>query len=308
MCWSRSSASELAGGGAAPGRRVCPCGPPSRRFPPVRSLLLASALAAAAGCGPEEAGDGSGRDGAPVASTGAAGEGAGAPGGAGVAGSTPRANNANGDDLAHRRRALVAELEEKGIEDRRVLDAIARVPRHEFVPPEYRGMSYEDRALPIAEGQTISRPADVALMLELLELDGDEKVLEVGTGSGYQAALLGCLAREVYTIEIRKRLKEEAAARLDAVRERGLLRCETLEIVEGDGARGYPPAAPYHAIVVTAASDSVPEDLVDQLRPGGRLIIPVGNRFQELKLVERRADGTTESRIIKTVRYVRLEK
>ncbi|MBN1443759.1 MAG: protein-L-isoaspartate(D-aspartate) O-methyltransferase [Planctomycetes bacterium] len=209
-------------------------------------------------------------------------------------------------ELRRQREALAAKLARE-IDAPRVIDAIARVPRHEFVPEPYTEKSYEDTALPIAEGQSISRPYVVARMTQLLDLQGDEKVLEVGTGSGYQAAILACLAAEVYSIEIRRPLEEAAEKKLEDLMTRRLLRCRKLEVIGGDGSRGYPAAAPFDAILVTAASDDVPEALLGQLKPGGRLVIPVGGSVQELRLVTKKADGTLESRNVQIVRFVRLE-
>ncbi|MCZ6794897.1 MAG: protein-L-isoaspartate(D-aspartate) O-methyltransferase [Planctomycetota bacterium] len=193
------------------------------------------------------------------------------------------------------------------IEDERVLEAIGAIPRHEFVPAAYRHKSYEDSALPIPQGQSISQPSLVALMTELLELEGDEKVLEVGTGSGYQAAILCRLVSEVYSIEIRESLKESASQRLGDLKRRGLLTCDKIVVIEGDGSKGHPPAAPYDCIIVTAACAMVPPELTEQLKPGGRLVIPVGDRHQKLLLVHKRQDGSTLVESTINVRFVRLE-
>jgi protein-L-isoaspartate(D-aspartate) O-methyltransferase len=184
-----------------------------------------------------------------------------------------------------RRRMLDEQIVARGVSDPRVLAALLAVPRHELVPPAERSYAYEDRPLPIGEGQTISQPYIVAVMTELLALDGSERVLEVGTGSGYQAAVLSGLVREVYTIEIVPELARRAAADL------ARLGYANVHVREGDGYRGWPEEAPFDAIVVTAAPDHVPEPLVAQLAVGGRMVVPVGGLIQDLVLVRREADG-----------------
>ena len=184
-----------------------------------------------------------------------------------------------------RRRMLDEQIVARGVSDPRVLAALLAVPRHELVPPAERSYAYEDRPLPLGEGQTISRPYIVAVMTELLALDGSERVLEVGTGSGYQAAVLSGLVREVYTIEIVPELARRAAADL------ARLGYANVHVREGDGYRGWPEEAPFDAIVVTAAPDHVPEPLVAQLAVGGRMVVPVGGLIQDLVLVRREADG-----------------
>lgn len=186
------------------------------------------------------------------------------------------------------------------IQDRRVLEAIACVPRELFVSPDLVYAAYEDRALPIGHGQTISQPLIVAMMTEALELEGDEKVLEVGTGSGYQAALLARLAREVITVERVPELAE-GARRLLARLGYGNVRV----LPAGEGL-GCPEEAPFDAIVVTAGAPAVPPELVEQLRIGGRLVIPVGSRWlQELVQVTRTQDGHT-TRFLGECRFVPL--
>ncbi len=169
-----------------------------------------------------------------------------------------------------RRRMVSEQLIERGICNVRVLDAMRWVPREVFVPHQYSHLSYADGPLPIDERQTISQPYIVALMTELLELEGEENVLEVGTGSGYQAAILGCLARRVHSIERFRRLAEQAEERLKKL---GL---DNVTVHVGDGSLGWPEAAPYHSILVTAAAPQAPQPLLDQLVDGGRLVIPVG--------------------------------
>ena len=169
-----------------------------------------------------------------------------------------------------RREMVDTQLRSRDIADIRVLEAMAAVPRHLFVPPAVRGSAYEDYPLPIAEGQTISQPYIVALMTQCLELKGKEKALEVGTGSGYQAAVLSRLVSEVLTIEIHQPLAVQAG---DLLRRIG---CANVEIRTGDGFFGWPERAPFDAIIVTCAAAKVPDPLYDQLAEGGRLVIPIG--------------------------------
>jgi protein-L-isoaspartate(D-aspartate) O-methyltransferase len=172
---------------------------------------------------------------------------------------------------SQRNRMVDDQIFERGIRDSRVLDALRSVPRHRFVPPRERHMAYTDGPLLIGHNQTISQPYIVALMTELLELRGDEVVLEVGTGSGYQAAILGLLAREVHTIERHAELATHAQAVLEEI---GLA---NVHVHVGDGSAGLPAFAPYQAIIVTAAAPRVPQPLLDQLADGGRLVLPVGS-------------------------------
>lgn len=172
---------------------------------------------------------------------------------------------------AQREDMVRRQLASRNIRDPRVLDAFRAVPRHRFVPRRERHFAYEDRPLRIGQGQTISQPYIVALMTQLLELSGDERVLEIGTGSGYQAALLAHLAAEVHTIERHSELAESAQAVLADL---GL---DNVHIHVGDGSLGWPEAAPYEAIVATAAAPSAPQPLLDQLADGGRLVLPVGD-------------------------------
>jgi len=179
---------------------------------------------------------------------------------------------------------------------------MASVPRHLFVPPDYQDQAYEDAPLPIGFNQTISQPFIVALMTELLDPRPTDVMLEVGTGSGYQAAVLAACVRKVYSIEIVAPLAQQARAALDAA---GVRNVETRV---GDGYRGWPEAAPFDGIIVTAAPDHVPPALVEQLKPGGRLVIPVGtNSFsQELLVIRKDADGRAVSRRTIAVRFVPL--
>jgi protein-L-isoaspartate(D-aspartate) O-methyltransferase len=185
------------------------------------------------------------------------------------------------------REAMVEDqLAARGIRNPQVLQAMTEVPRHEFVPLAVRSLAYADGPLPIGQGQTISQPFIVAFMTEVLELNKDDTVLEVGTGSGYQAAILGKIAKEVYTIEIVPALAESAQKLLEK------LRFENVHVRQGDGYLGWPEKAPFDAIIVTCAPDHVPEPLVNQLKEGGRLVIPIGEQggIQQLVLL-RKKDG-----------------
>jgi len=198
--------------------------------------------------------------------------------------SVVRRNVGNSDDKLERaRRELLAELRALGIRDERVLSAMERVPRHLFVPPELVPYAYEDRPLPIGAGQTISQPYIVALSTQALELSPQDRVLEIGTGSGYQAAVLAELAGEVYTVERLPELSQAARERLERLGYRNL------HFRVGDGTKGWPDEAPFDAILVTAAAPKVPQSLVEQLAEGGRLVIPIGGReSQDLWLMRRR--------------------
>jgi protein-L-isoaspartate(D-aspartate) O-methyltransferase len=186
--------------------------------------------------------------------------------------------------------------------DERVLDALGRVPRHAFVPPERRSEAYENRPLPIGWGQTISQPYIVAVMTHLLALEPGDRVFELGTGSGYQAAILAELGAEVFTMEIIEPLGERAA---ETLRGQGY---PQVSARVGDGYDGWPEQAPFDAVIVTAAGDHVPPPLIQQLRPGGRLVMPVGSRFltQQLTLVEKGEDGSLTSRALLPVAFVPL--
>jgi len=185
---------------------------------------------------------------------------------------------------AERERMVVDQLIGRDIRDQRVLEAMRTVPRHEFVPGDYRHLAYSDGPLPIGEGQTISQPYIVALMTQMLSLAGSEKVLEVGTGSGYQAAILAYLVAEVHTIERHAQLADNARTLL------GGLGNTNVHIHLGDGSQGWYAAAPYDAVIVTAAAPEVPPLLLEQLAEIGRLVIPVGSRFNQTLQLWRRTD------------------
>lgn len=198
------------------------------------------------------------------------------------------------------------QLRGRGIRNQRVLQAMLEVPRHEFVAPEFRHQAYDDRPLPIGAGQTISQPYMVAIMTESLGLQGHERVLEIGTGSGYQAAVLARLAARVYTIERERELVDTARGILGRLAEAGLLELSRLELIEGDGTEGYAAAAPYDGILVAAAAPSVPRALEEQLTEGGRLVIPVGNLdYQQLRLI-RRVSGQLAASVVNECRFVPL--
>jgi len=201
-----------------------------------------------------------------------------------------------------RERLVATQLAPAGIEDSATLAAMRTVPRHEFVPPEHRALAYEDIPLPIGQGQTISQPTVVALMTELIRPRPGRRVLEVGTGSGYQAAILAETGCRVWTIEIFRALANEARVRL------ARLGYANVTVRHGDGYLGWPEEAPFDAILVTAAADSIPPALLDQLAPSGRLVMPVGDQFlyQELVLVEKDTAGKLTSRELFPVRFVPL--
>ena len=202
------------------------------------------------------------------------------------------------DFAAQRQRMVEQQLKPRGIKDDRVLAAMARVPREEFVPADERGDAYEDGPLPIGLDQTISQPYIVAFMTEQLRLRPSDRLLEIGTGSGYQAAVLAELVADVYTIEIVEPLAKTAGATLQR------LGYKNVHLRVGDGYQGWPEEAPFDAIIVTCAPDKVPEPLVDQLKDGGRMVIPVGERFaQQLYLLEKKNGQLKESATL-PVRFV----
>ena len=189
------------------------------------------------------------------------------------------------DFEAARRRMVMGQIAARGITTQSVLDAFLEVPRHQFVPRNQELYAYQDSPLPIGLGQTISQPYIVAYMTDHLDLQGDEVLLEIGTGSGYQAAILGALAREVHTIERHPRLAEKAGQVLND------LGYENIIIHVGDGTHGLPEHGPYQGVVVTAAGPDVPQPLLDQLAEGGRLVMPVGGRGGQLLQLFRKEEG-----------------
>jgi protein-L-isoaspartate(D-aspartate) O-methyltransferase len=201
-------------------------------------------------------------------------------------------------DAAKRARMVETQIVSRGVRDPRVLAALREVPRHLFVEPSQQAHAYDDTPLPIAGQQTISQPYIVALMTELLDLTPNEKALEIGTGSGYQSAVLSKVCKEVYSIEIVPELAKSAAARLKS------LGYDNVIVREGDGYRGWPEEAPFDGIIVTAAPERLPEPLLDQLAPNGRLVIPVGGFFQELKVYRKDAAGAVTEQAILPVRFV----
>lgn len=195
-----------------------------------------------------------------------------------------------------RNRMVDEQIVGRGVKDERVLAVMRKIPRHEFLPEAIRGMAYTDNALPLGEGQTMSQPYMVALMTEFLGLKGPERVLEIGTGSGYQAAVLAELCEKVYTIERIKSLADKARATLDR------LGYKSVAIKLYDGTYGWKEMAPFDAIVVTAGSPDIPAPLVEQLKEGGRIVIPVGDRYgQELITVVKIAEGMITRRSIPCV-------
>jgi len=198
-----------------------------------------------------------------------------------------------------RRQMVELDLRGRDIVDQRVLAVMSRIPRHRFVPEALRDVAYSDRALPIGHGQTISQPYIVALMTQLVRPGPQSRALDVGTGSGYQAAVLAELCKEVYSIEILEPLADEARRRLESLGYKNItVRC-------GDGYQGWPEKAPFDVIVVAAAPDHVPQPLVDQLAIGGRMVIPVGQTYyQTLLLLEKQADGSVIRRSVAPVAFV----
>lgn len=208
---------------------------------------------------------------------------------------------ASAQEREEERRDMVdRHIADEGITDSAVLDAMRTVPRHEFVPEERGGRAYENRPLPIGEGQTISQPYIVAYMTEVLELEPGDRVIEVGTGSGYQAAVLAEIVDEVYTIEIIDSLAESAARRLDE------LAYDNVEVKQDDGYFGWSEHAPFDAVIVTAAAGHIPSPLVEQLKPGGRMVIPVGpvHAVQNLVLVTKDRNGDVTTEQLMPVRFV----
>jgi protein-L-isoaspartate(D-aspartate) O-methyltransferase len=197
-----------------------------------------------------------------------------------------------------RERMVQRQLAGRDITDEAVLSAMGRIARERFVPPEQRRHAYEDHPIPIGHDATISQPYIVALMTQLAQVRPGDRVLDVGTGSGYQAAVLAELGAEVYGIEVVPELAEQAAGRLQELGYHGV------RVRAGDGYRGRPEVAPFAAIIVAAAAPTVPRPLVDQLAPGGRLVIPVGKDTQELKVIEKRPHGEPHTRTVAPVQFV----
>ena len=202
------------------------------------------------------------------------------------------------DEYASERERMVSrQIAARGVSDKLVLAAMRKVPRHKFVPADMKPYAYEDRPLPIGEDQTISQPYIVALMTEVLELEGDESILEIGTGSGYQAAILAEIVAEVYTIEIVESLASTAAERLKG------MGYKNITVRFGDGYKGWVEHEPFDGVIVTCAPDHIPQPLVDQLKIGGRMVIPVGDRIQELVLLTKTEAGM-ERKDVAPVRFV----
>ena len=207
------------------------------------------------------------------------------------------------EDYAQQRKMMVEQqIVARGVKNKKVLDAMNSVPRHLFVPVGYRQGSYFDQPLPIGSGQTISQPYIVALMTEMLDVDNDDTVLEIGTGSGYQAAVLSTIVKELYTIEIIEELGLQSAELLKS------LGYDNVKAKISDGGLGWPEKAPFDAIIVTAAAPKIPDPLIKQLKPGGRMVIPVDNNFysQDLLIVEKDEAGNIETRKTIPVRFVPL--
>ncbi|MGH9459343.1 MAG: protein-L-isoaspartate(D-aspartate) O-methyltransferase [Thermoanaerobaculia bacterium] len=202
------------------------------------------------------------------------------------------------DPMARARfRMVTDQIVARDVSDSAVIEAMRTVPRHRFVPPSEAPSAYEDRPLPIGYGQTISQPYIVAYMTQALDLGPGDRVLEIGTGSGYQAAVLAEIVREVYTIEIVPELARQAR---DTLAQLGY---DNVHVREGDGYRGWPEAAPFDGIIVTAAPRRIPAPLIDQLALNGRMVVPVGDWYQELVILTKTAEGVIEQRTI-PVRFV----
>ncbi len=198
--------------------------------------------------------------------------------------------DSSGNSYSEERREMVeTQIIARGVSDRKVIEAFLNIPRHLFVPPEYRDQAYRDYPLPIGYGQTISQPYMVAVMTELLELDNNHKVLEIGTGSGYQTAILAWIAKEVYTVEKIPELSARAQKIL------GKLGFKNVHFKVGDGSLGWPEHAPYDRIIVTAAAPYIPPPLVEQLKDGGIIVIPVGDRNSQMLVRGVKTDGTLKT-------------
>ena len=214
-----------------------------------------------------------------------------------------KAKDINRDEFETMRRSMVkTQIERRGVKDEKVLDAMRKVERHKFVPEQYIEHSYEDRPLPIGEGQTISQPYIVALMTEVLELDSTQKVLEVGTGSGYQAAVLAEICDSVYTIEIVEALGKRSKKLLAE------LGYENLKVKVGDGYKGWEEYSPFDGVIVTCAPSHVPQPLIDQMAEGGKMVIPVDVAFGQDLILLIKKDGKVERKSIIPVRFVPMTK
>ena len=197
----------------------------------------------------------------------------------------------------HRRQMVEYQLRDRGIKDKRVLATMSKVPRHQFVNTSWRDWAYSDRPLPISHNQTISQPYIVAYMTETAEISPEDKVLEIGTGCGYQAAILGEIAREVYSIEIIPKLAERACRTLHQ------LGYKNINVKTGDGYQGWIENAPYDAIIVTAAPEHIPQPLIDQLATNGKMVIPVGTWYQDMIVLTKTIDRIVQKKTI-PVRFV----
>ena len=203
----------------------------------------------------------------------------------------PNLQNVAQDFSLIRDKMVETQILSRGIKDSRLLDVLRKVPRHRFIPFPFWDLAYSDRPLPIGKNQTISQPYIVAYMTENLQLKGHEKVLEIGTGSGYQAAVLSELSKSVYSVEIICDLAQQANTMLKHLKYQVQVKCD-------DGYRGWPEQGPFDAIIITAAAPKVPEPLIDQLKLGGRMIMPLGNDYQELILIEKIESGLRSKRLI----------
>ena len=202
------------------------------------------------------------------------------------------------ENAAPRKRMVQRHLVERGIKDERVLDAFRTVPRHKFLPPETRRLAYDDESIPIGEGQTITPPFDVAFMTESLQPKPTDKIYEVGTGSGYQAAILSRLVKDVYSVEIHKPLSERATKVLEE------LNYTNVHTRHGDGYAGWPDAAPFDAIIVTCAPQDIPPPLVAQLKEGGRMVIPLGDRFNQTVHLMIKKNGRLQDKVLRPTLFV----